>query len=122
MTLAPIGVVKIIHVPQSTQEAQFSCLKCYCYYSDSDQWVAKEWLFLTHQLASWANSVGSLHFELWHKHRENVLLLNEQFSIAYGLGHRGGEVGRHEREFLKLLGKLMRGDEVECKPGGWTVL
>lgn len=29
---------------------------------------------------------------------------------------------RHKREFLKLLGKLMRGDEVECKPGGWTVL
>lgn len=44
-------------------------------------------------LASWADRVGSLHFELWHKHRENVLSLNEQFSIAYGLGHRGGEVG-----------------------------
>lgn len=29
---------------------------------------------------------------------------------------------RHKREFLKLLGKLMRGDEAERTPGGWTAV
>ena len=41
---------------------------------------------------------GSLFFDLWYEHRPNVLLCNEQFSIARGLGHRVKSLGTKEAQ------------------------